>query len=313
MKVNIGDKFYKFSEGEKFDIIRIVKIKNSQSVMCINETSKEKSKLFIDDIEKQYTRLKPDGFLNFSIVSIEGGMKDVLITLHRKDDLADGNNLPYAVCRQNIYDVFTNQIQKGEEIQYIGVSVSIDTIPADVPYNMTVACNSLEYNTLISVYLDDDLNTLLSLVPRKDKYNEVLNNMYSKLSKDPKIQGYCKTLEELLSDNVFIYDFRKAFNIEMIDFEVSIEEDSSLYIPQRIILEDLFKVEMFKTYVIKYDKTINLKKIQRDYVIIADINNDIYIIAYDKGNYINRTYKDNIKDKRDAIALLKYKKSSTKL
>lgn len=305
MKIFLGDKFYKYiEETDTVEVIRICKIKNENSFSYImldgNKGSINKSELLAD-----YTKLKSDATLAFTIVNLQDNMKDIIVAIYRTADLENGINLPYAVCRQNVFDLFTNQVQKGKTM-YFGVSVSVDTIPEDVPFEMILACNGLAYDNKISVYMDDDLETILSFV-NTSKFDAVLNNMYTKVS-NSEIKGYCSSLKQLLVENDFMYDFLTGFNIHRVDFVLQTQENGELETNQRIIIEEMLKVEMFKTYVLKYDKEINLKEIKRNYILVSDKNNKLYIIGYDKGEYINRAYMQNIKDKRDAVAMLRYKK-----
>lgn len=306
MKIFLGDKFYSYNEDlDKVNIIRIVKIKNENSFSFLDENGTKKT-ITKEVIIREYTRLKPDATLSFNIVNLENNMKDIIVALYRTSDLTDGNMLPQCICRQNIVDFFSNQIQKNEERMYIGVSVSKETIPEDVDYEMVLACNGIHYTNNVSVYLDDKLDTILSMV-NVPKYDTVLKLLHDHVNNTNKFMGYTSSLKQLLKENDFMYDFQKAFNIYRVPFDTIIIEDE-LEVGQRRLVEDILKVEMFKTYVIPYDREVDLKKIERDYVLISDTSKNVFILAYDKGEYLNKAYADNIKDKRDAIALLRYKK-----
>lgn len=302
MKINIGDKFYKVDDNENVQIIRVQKIK-SNSIIVLDD-KKQKQSISESELE-QYTKLKPDAYITFSIVTLEQNMKDIIISMHKRTDIEYGIQTPYAACRQNILDIFANQIIK-DDTYYIGCSMSKDTCPPDVDYNVIVACNSISKMYMVSAYIDDYLDDWLEIIPIK-KFDQVLENIYGSIT-NANLQGYSKSLRELLEVNGFMYDFHKGFNIEEVPFSV-VYNDITLELESNQVryLEDLYKNEMFRTYVIKYTKEINLSKIQRSHVLISDTNNDLYIIAYDKGEYINRIYKQHIRDKRDVVAMLKYK------
>lgn len=305
MKIFLGDKFYRYiEETDKVEIIRICKIKNENSFTYIMDNG-TKCNITKTELLNDYTRLKADATLAFTIVNLQGDMKDVIVAMYKTKELEDGNNLPYAVCRQNIFDLFTNQVQKGKTM-YFGVSVSVDTIPEDIPFEMTLACNGIAYDNKVSVYMDDTLETILSFV-NTSKFDAVLNNLYTKINKN-EIKGYCNSLKQLLVENDFMYDFLRAFDIHRVDFELETQENDELDVNQRIIIEEMLKVEMFRTYVLEYSKEVNLKEIKRSYILVSDKNKKLYIVGYDKGEYINRAYAQNIKDKRDAVAMLRYKK-----
>lgn len=308
MKIYLGDKFYTYEpQNNKFDIYRVVRIKNLDSFVLQHEETKETIKATSDFIKTNYTKLKPDGYISFAIVDLQDGIKDTIISLYRLKDLESGEQLPYAACRQNIYDLFTNQIKEKNKT-YIGVSISKDTVPEGTPYEIILSCNGISYNSMVSVYIDDTLDKILPMI-KEDKYDLVLKTLKNNMS-DNTIFGNCETLRQLLIENNFMYDFYNAFNIIKIPLDIEVIEETSEIIPyQREILEDYLKIEMFKTYVLEYDREIDLDKIQREYVLISDINDKLFVVAYDKGNYINRYYQQNIKDKRDVITMLKYRKN----
>ncbi|MGL5330975.1 MAG: hypothetical protein ACRDD7_17060, partial [Peptostreptococcaceae bacterium] len=231
-------------------------------------------------------------------------VKDVIVAMYRRDDLEAGDNIPYCACRQNIFDMFTNQIQRGQERMYVGVSVSKETIMEDTPYEMVLACNKIIESTMISFYIGDKLEDMLSLVSAT-KYDAVLHNLSTSVKNN--IIGYCKTLKQLLTENDFMYDVLRGFNINRVDFVVDFNENNQLNINQVNILEDILKVQIIDTCVLEFDKEINLKKIERDYTLISDHTNKVYLVSYTKGDYKNESFK-NMKDKRDAAAMLKYKK-----
>jgi len=302
MKINLGDKFYKVLEDEKVEIIRVIKVK-SNSIIVVNE-KKEKISMTEADLG-DWTKLTPDAYITFSIVTLEMNMKDVIVSIHRKKDLEEGIELPYAACRQNILDIFANQVIK-DDTYYIGCSLSQDTCPPDVDYRVIVACNDINRMYMVSAYIDDTLDDWFEIIPYK-KFDEVLGNIYGSIG-NANLDGYSKTLRELLEVNCFMYDFHKGFNIDEVPFEVKYDPITlELESTQVRYLEDLYKNEMFRTYVIPYTKEISLSKIQRYYVLISDTANKLYIVAYDRGEYINRIYQQQIRDKRDAVALLKYK------
>lgn len=312
-KIHLGDKYYRFlGDEEEPQIIRIIKMKNTNTFVVEEEKSGDKYKIdksVLDD----FTKLIPDGYISFAIVNLEADLKDTIIALYRQDDLRDGNTVPFAACRQNIFDLFSNQIKRkefgGDDIHYVGMSMSKDTVPEGVQYEMILACNGVSDYYMVSVYIDDSLDKILSLV-REKKYDIILQTLKNKMTAT-NIYGNCTTLRQLLEENGFMYDFHSAFKITEVPFEVKIMEETNEIIPeQRIIIEDILKVEMFKTYILKYDKGIDLKKIQREHILISDLNDNLYVLAYDKGAYINRYYQQHIKDKRDVVAMLKYRKNN---
>lgn len=310
MKIYLGDKFYRHSEDESIQVLRVIKIKNTDLFVLEDEKTKERFKANTLALKEDYTKLKPDGFLCFTIAELQEGLKDVIVALYKRKDLEDGLNIPYAVCRQNIYDLHSSQIIRegyNENIQYIGMSMSKDTVPEGVNFEIILACNGISDKYDVSVYMNDKLEDILAMIKVK-KFDIVLETLSNNMS-SVNVVGSCKTLKDLLEQNKFMFDFHSAFNIHEITVPIETIGDTYELIPeQRIMLEDMLKVEMFKTYVLEYDKEINFSKIERDYVLVSDYYNKLYVIAYDKGAYINRYYQQVIKDKRDVMTMLKYKR-----
>lgn len=309
MKIYLGDKFYKYiKDSDKVEIMRIVKMKNTESFVIENEKTNERFKISRDKLISEFTRLKPDGYISFAIALLENNLKDVIVSLYRRKDLDNGETIPYAVCRQNIFDLFTNQIKKNNKT-YIGVSMSKDTVPEGVPYEILLACNGLADNYMVATYIDDTLDNLLSMI-RESKFDIVLQTLANNVT-DKSIVGSCTTIRQLLTENNFMYDFYKGFDIIKLLLDIEIIPGTNEIAPYlREALENELKVEMFKTYILEYDKEIDLNKIERDYVLLSDKNDKLFILAYDKGKYINRYYQQNIKDKRDVVTMLKHKKNN---
>lgn len=305
--IMIGDIFYKKDNNGNVDIIRIKKFKNSKVVSVLRDT--ELYSMAYNTILNEYTRLNPHGYITFNIVSMQD-TKDVIVTLTRRNDVIfENDNVPYATCRQNIANLFAEQIIINSDIHFVGISITKDTTPEDVPYEMVLACDGLISSDTISYYIDDTLDTILSFI-KQDKYDNILKTNNKNI--DSNVIGYCNSLKELLIENDFMYDVHTAFTIIEVEFETEILEDGSLPKNQREYIEDMLKTEMYATYVIKYDKDIDLSEIKRNHILMCDKNNEIYILGFDKGNYINRTYLKYIRDKRDMKLMLKMVSKNTK-
>ena len=311
--MKVGSKYYKFIDDNTVRVLRLTKIKNDNEFV-MRDSQDNVVKLNKNELES-YTLLRPDGYITFSIVGLEQDTRDVIVTLHRRKDIENGDNIPYCVCRQNIFDLFANQIVKDENI-YIGVSISKDTCPEDTPYDITMACNTVERTQMVAVYIDDTLDTILSMI-NQHKYNETLKKMYGSII-NPNLKGYCISLKQLLEENYFMYDFLKGFDIEPVRIKIN-EEDIEYGLTNSDIryLESLFKFHMQRLYVIKYDKDIDMSSIQRDYVLVSDLNQKIYILTYDKTEESiyneNESYTelyDLPTAKEDYMNLVKYKNNN---
>lgn len=303
IQIRLGDKLYNHDKDGNLIIGRITKMKNSESVEFTLEDTKEKLNISKAQLLDNYTKLRPDGYINFAIVNTQNDVKDLMITLYRRKDLDNKDAIPYAVCRQNVMDVFINHLQpKQDKNIYIGLSINKDNVPENISYNTILACNGIVHSDMISIYIDDTEDIILSLVKHR-KYDEALCILNNQIV-NPYIQGKCTSLVQLVKENKFIFDFCSAFDILKVEFELEVTDNFELYPDHREALEDMIKCEMFKTYVLEYKKDINLKELKREYKLVSDINNKLYVVAYDEGKYINRYYRDSIQDKRDAAMLL---------
>lgn len=304
MQFVLGDRFYKNKAEDDSEDIRIIKIKNENLFRVKTNKGIIKS-MKKEEIYDNYSRLIPDGLLFFSILNVgetkNEKLKDVMISLFKTSDLEKGDNIPYVVCRQSILDLFTTQINNNPYLHYAGLSINRDNVPEGVDFKMVLMCDGIDSKISLSVYLDDTLDDILSLI-NTEKIDKVLTHMESKIKNN--IVGYYKTLKELLEKNDFMLDVRMAFNIEKVDFKVSIINDYEIIPQERVILQEIKKCEMIKTYVIPYTREIDLDEIKRNYLMICDSENKIYIVAYDKGSYIDDTYKKAFNDTKDVMQML---------
>ena len=308
MQIDVGMKYYKFlnPEDEVPFIIRMIRIKNTELFVMEDE---EGNKFKINKNQlSEYTALTPDALIIFSIVGLQETTKDVIITLHKYKDLLDGDNQPYAVCRQNIVNLFA-QATNRSSITYIGCCISNDTCPPDVDFNVALACDSVTYSRKIVTYLDDTLDDILKLVP-STRYDSILKSLHDKIDKNL-FRGAVKSLRELMSNSdkdcvpvEFMYDYHKAFNIEEVSFKIhedQYDDEHSFYIltkDQTNILEGILKIQIKANIVFKYDRNIDIDSITKSYILIRDSSNSIYLVAYVPGQKINREY-EQMQDHRD--------------
>lgn len=302
MNIHTGAKFFRFIEGqEEPEIIRIstadeIKVKYF-------DKSGQRHTMPYKELADNYRQLRADGIITFSIVSV-GEASDVLVALKSlpsetipasmRADIP--NNIPYAVCRQSIFDFFTNNMKKTDGVVYVGVSVNQDTCPANIDFNDMLTCTGLKYNRPVAVYLDDTLEDILKLFNHK-KYNDALvaletASKHQPQFKDKAVLGLNKTLKELLVNNNFMYDFRKCFGITEVPFHID-EESEGLSMENIIFLENELKVNIMETYLIRYTREIDLRSIKRDYLLVtsaADKFSKVYIVGYDTadGEYVPR-------------------------
>ena len=292
MKYYVGDILYTKDEDNNIEYIRIIKIQNKETCVVLDKNG-DKYKVKIKDIN-DYIKLKPDGYLHFLKLNA-GNNTDIAVILNRSKDLDDGISEPYLICRQNILDVFAN-ILIIDKNTYVGCTVTKDDCPVGINFKLLLACDGIEDKFSMSIYITDNINNILDYIPRVRSYDDILTNMYEQ-NENLRIKGYSnylgfdKTLKDFLKNKEFYKSFYFAFNITPIDIEIKYDEDNKLNRSILNYLENIFKFEMFKGYAIKYNKNINLNDIERNYMLVADSTNTVYIIIYDKGECIYREYK----------------------
>jgi hypothetical protein len=244
--------------------------------------------------------LKNNAYFSFYIAKLHGDAKDVVVTVHRKDDLDKGDVEPYVVCRQQVSNLF-NEILIKDNFYHLGMSVSRDTCPPDSNFMDALACNGLESGETISVYLDDTLDTILSLLDTT-KYDNVLKGIYKDIDHNI-TEGACQSLWSLLDYYDIMYDFYLGNGIARVPFDIV---DDTINIEQVLYLEHLNKHVLIEPMVVPYKYDLDLSKIERAHIRIIDSSMKVYVISYLEGEYVNRHFKDKIKDKRDAVCMLKY-------
>lgn len=290
--IYIGSKFFTyFDNSDEPEIRRIYNVDKINNKVKYFDKDNNKGSMKYDELINKYKMLKADAIITFSIVKV-GDVPDVIVALKR---VPCTDNIPYAICRQSIYDFFTNNIRKTDFVTYVGVSASQDTCPADINFTDLLQCTDLQYNKIIVSYLDDNLEDILRLFNHK-KYNDALRKLHQNSSeyfKGKTILGYNDTLKDLLTNNNFMYDFRKCFNVIQVPFIID-ENSEGLSNENILFLENELKVNIMETYVLRYTKEINLNTIKRDYVLVASLVDNyskIYIVGYDTadGEYAPRT------------------------
>lgn len=299
-KLLLGAKFYRFDENENIEVIRVYK-SNGLEIKVYTDGDKSKTrKMLIEDLhEKGYVKLNPHAIVNFTIANLQGKLKDVIVAVHKMSDLMSNEPTPYCVCRQNITDLFANQIQINKTKTYAGCCMSLETCPPDVDYRLMIACNGIDKCINVCAYMDDTLEDLLFMINSKSfddalaglfidhvnydtKDNPVKKSMKPRIMKLDSYDGYCKKLKTLLEHNNFMYDFYRSFGIIPINKEV-IYDDETRVVSVEILdfLEKLNGVNIIATLCMEYWYDIDLSEIKNDYNLVIDKNDKLFVIAYE--------------------------------
>lgn len=280
-KEKIGQKMYRFVDGV-LDQKRLLKVQNCDTYILIDEAGNRVK--VNNDTYRSYTKLKEDAILVVSSVLLQDNIPDVIVSLFRSKDLK--NKMPYVICRQNLYDVFTNAIENDDGMMYIGCSVSQDTKPENINFNMLMGCNSVTHSDMVCVYFEDTLDDIIELIPTT-QYDDVLYLLSQGFIK-AKVRGVTTSLRQLLEDNHFMDDVRRGFNIIKADF---VYEGNEQYTAEFVrYIEDIIKREMIAPVWVKYDRQVDISKIKDKYVLLMDGSNTLYIVSYAPGSYSNRPY-----------------------
>ena len=214
--IYVGDIFYRYEDDkEEATIIRICKAKNTNKFIA--ETENGNITITRNELIENYTRLKNDAFVTFFTLKLDKGAKDVLITLHRRKDLDENNNVPYAVCRQQFENSF-NSILINDNMYHLGVSMSKDTCPNDVNYEDLFLCNGVSDGIIVSTYIGDTLETILHFI-KTEQFDSILEEIDNNTNKRL-VEGTCRSLKELLEYHDFMYDYLLGFDIVRVPFKV---------------------------------------------------------------------------------------------
>ena len=292
-KLYVGAIYYK-EEGDTIETLRVINDKDPNNVKCsVNGTLKRK-RVTIDQLETDYNRLAPHGVVYFNTAKV-GNIEDVIVMMYRNKDIENNESTPYLVCRQNITDIFSNTINPDYKNLIAGCAVSKITIPEGINMDMLLACDGIGLSQGVCVYMDDTLNTILSFIKSKP-YDNILYNLFyehvkykypDEINTNMKytlLDGYSKTLKDLLRDNEFEYEFNIGFGIYTID-HISIsnaeEQLGSLSLFNKMEIGSMIGKNLGKVFLMRYDKDIDLKEINRDYILFKDMGNTMYILVYE--------------------------------
>lgn len=296
-KLFLGTKYYRYIDDDNIEVLRLYKF-NETEVKLYNDNNKEdKRKLTIQELKDNYVELEARAVINFCIAKVGNNLDDVIVTMHKMSDLKSNEPTPYCACRQNITDIFANQIQVSNKL-YTGCCMSLETCPPDVDYRIMLACNGIDKCVNVNTYMDDTLDNLLDLIKTKD-FDRTLEALFAdhvkyETSKNPALamaknrimnlesyNGYCKTLRLLLEQNNFMYDFYQSFGIIPVDIEVTYDEETKAVNDKIVnIISNIYQINISATLCLPYWYDIDLEDIQNDYVMILDSNNKLYVVAY---------------------------------
>lgn len=308
----IGYKFFKEEENE-IKLIRLIKTRKYKNtildpveVLVRDENTKEEYKLRTEILKNEYTPLMPDGLLTFNIAGLRDGkgkiVKDVIVTASKILNVQIGDRIPFAVCRQNITDIFYNLICKSENDMMVGLSINRDNCPTNFDYRIMLSCDDISYTESFNIYRNDTLKDILQYI-KLNKFNKIMEENYKEFvstTNDPGLifkkssKGWCKDLVTLLKENNFQNDIDEMLGITAVDFEIApFLEDKSIPGKEEYTYKtpskefhdwlayNVFKLNMKDITVLEYDHDINLGDFNNSrYFFLRDNSDKLYMFIY---------------------------------
>lgn len=304
-KYIIGTRYF----DKNKNVIKMIKVKNENTFSMMN-SDKERITITKDKLYEDYTRLTPAGYLQLAIIELNG-IKDVSVALYRtnKVGIEAEYTLPYCICRQNIVNIFYELAMGGVKIKHLGMSISLDSCPSNIDYREMLACDKIIHQEIIAVYIDDDFEDILRLF-KHYKYDNILRENRHNKESNPLLTGYQKSLNLLLKEENFSYDFYRAFGINEIDaplkYHKEIFDDTEILVldrEQEIVFEKEYGIKIIQSFVFKFDYSMILKDIQMEHFLIySKEDKQLYVILYAIGVGLSPIEKEQIINMKNQIA-----------
>ena len=290
----LGRRFFKHTEDDNLIVYKVISFASYDKARVIDINNPDKTfKIPYEELLKDYNMLLPDGNIVFNIVGLNDNIEDVIVAMFKNN-----TNIPYCVARQNIINIYNDFIKKYDNLTSVGMCMSLDTIPDGIDYRIMLSCNEALFQTSVAYYMDDTLNDILRCIKKKDMYDTVLNNLYidnckklnpllretDKVDQLESYGGYNRTLESFLKMTDFMSDVRKGFDIKEIKGIINVDENGVYTLSKSLLdyLEYELGYKLKDPVISVYNKYIDTKLISRDYIIICDESEKMYIIVYDK-------------------------------
>ena len=333
-----GTKYYRIIENEA-EILRIVNIKNNDSVICMKDEDyhgKIELPKIINitkaELYKNYRILLPNGQLCITGITTSNKEPDVMIAGTKIDTNTGAINGTassvyfgdvFLICRQMVYDVFSLIMDRSNHIDKpcYGLSISRKTCPANIEFDsMYKDCIPVGRPQFINIYQQDNIDQILGLIKTKDfdatlasLYNQVKNN----LSKDGKeidkdILGFEPSLEKLVKNNGLMYDIQSMFDIIPINnIKIKYHDNKFVLSTEELQkLEYVIKSRMSEIMIVKLSHFVSESDLSPDYsyVKICDSSGTVYLIQYTPvSGFAEELYPEEVRN--DVINLLsKYNK-----
>lgn len=246
-------------------------------------------------LRDEYVEIRPDALMNILVTDsedIEGGA-DIYICLHKIDQLAEGNQVPSVIIRQNVID--DEDTGKPEQVV---ATLRIGGAAFD-PFNEGkckefMALKEVDACYSMYLYVDDTLDTICKIIEVcdvNDELTKAFNHIRNKLGLAADIvEGLCSNIRELMTTQHFMYYFRAMFNITQVDWPVEFSQTkyegdtikfNNKQTQKLAELLDMNPDQLHNAFALRYEKDIDISKIvSYKHILISDSTEKIYLVVY---------------------------------
>lgn len=247
---------------------------------------------FETKIKKDWTLLKSCGMISVTnIVAINdpvSPIKDVILIYfpNNKASLVPDPRQPFAIARQGINNIFADMAG----IDTVGLSVSIDTLPAGYSLSDFMHNESTLSSKLTHAYMIDTCKSI-GILLKNDESDKILDDMYHHALRFKKntidnyeepndfiIDGYCKYFTDMIENTGFIDEVYNHIGVVKMDKPIKEEpigEEDKLFLS---ILCGGIKIN--KCVPLKFNFDININLIKMKYLMVMDSDGALWICPY---------------------------------
>lgn len=243
------------------------------------------------------TLLQSEGILSVSVVELTKvhgkEVNDIRLMwfTNDKNGIADSSD-PKVIASQALGDIYASSLGNTDKV---GISVTKDSLPSGYTMNNFLIFDKIKESRLYHIYKMDNVDTISKIIctpivngTLSDLYNDHINYCkesrpffnVSNLNIEDILDGYCPDMKKFISYTGFDYDLDQSIGIGHLPFKIDIDQK---YLTDEQTTEFILiygGIRVDKTYVLKFDYTIDLSTIKMKYCLCKDTDNVLYIIGY---------------------------------
>lgn len=275
-----GLKLYKAINDNEVEVIRVIRRKSDKVMIAQMDGEPDTRREYSVEEIKEYRPLNPHGVFIIAIVQVgkHNALEDVVAMIGRASE-----NTDYAMCRQNIVNPYYQSLSG---IKRFGVALSRDNCPSYVSYDDAKGFDKLIKSYNISIYRDDTIDSILDIASSAEAAaNKILLDTKQKFKKN---DDFCSSLKELFERHSFWDMFDSMFEITSMPGLVMTDDigREGLSLTQLYFLQDKISHYMLEVEVITYWYDLDFSKIITDFMLIRDDSGSVYVVQYQKGEFI---------------------------